>query len=120
MNPAPQREHHIRNHILDNRSKALTPKAVITDNQNASAGPSGLTREQKSSENVPAPISTADVPLPASPSPEAPMDVDNGLSASKGKGTQLDLLFALTVANFIHLLMQMLQSNPPCGLGGQM
>jgi hypothetical protein len=119
-NPAPQRERRFGNHVLDNRSKALAPKAAITDNQNASAGPSGLTYEQKSSESVPAPVSAADVPLPASPSPEAPMDVDNGSSASKGKGTQLDLLFVLTVANFILLLVQMLRSNPPCGLGGRM
>ena len=113
--PTPQREHCFGHHILDNRNRAPTPKAAILDSQppvSTSAGPSGLTQEQKSTENTPAPISAADVPLPASPSHEAPIDVDNGSGASKGKGTHLYLLLVLTTANFILLLMQMLRSNP--------
>jgi hypothetical protein len=50
---------------------------------NAPAGPSGLTQEQKSSENAPAPISAVDVPLPSSPFPKG-MDVDNNSGNSKG------------------------------------
>jgi hypothetical protein len=119
----PQRERRFGHHVLDNRNRAPAPKAAVSDSQppvSTSAGPSGLTQEQKSTQDIPPPVSAADIPLPASPSHEAPMDVDNGSSASKGKGTQLYLLLVLTVANLILLLMQMLRSNPQGGLGGRM
>jgi hypothetical protein len=48
------------------------------------------------------------------------MDVDDGTIAAKGKGTQLYLLFLLSIANLILLLGQVFRSNPLCGLGGRM